>query len=111
MTSKNKIYSRYRTKWLIPLRKYENILIKGLLRIFKNEYTDYADYYDNITQEGGIGILKKMQIKANINDVLTGVIKKIIPFSGEMVYRDINCELKSDFNYEAYISKARFSLA
>jgi hypothetical protein len=105
MTTKNKLYSRYRTKWLIPLRKYENTMIKDLLSVFKKEYSDYADKYDDVVQGGGVGILQKMSLKDDVKSVLIKTIRKIIPFAGDMAFKDINRELKSDFDYEAYITE------
>jgi Phage Mu protein F like protein len=105
MTTKNKIYARYRTKWLIPLRRHENAIINNLLRVFKKEYSDYAENYENILRDGGIGILQKLELQLNVKNILIDAIKKIIPFAGQMVYRDINREIKSDFDYGAYITE------
>jgi hypothetical protein len=104
MTASSKLYARYRTKWLIPLRRFENAMLTGLLRVFKKEYTDYAENYEDLAQKG-ISILQKIELQLSVKNVLSDVIKKIIPFTGDMVFKDINREIKSDFDYSQYISE------
>lgn len=104
MTPKSKVYSRYRTKWLIPMRKFENRLILKLRKIFKNEYTYIADNYDFIAQNG-FSIIRNLEMRTDVKNSLIKVVSDVIPFAGEMAYRDINREIKSDFDYGLYIAE------
>lgn len=104
MTTRNRIEARIRIKWFKLLRPFEIALIKSLRSLFKKEYTYTADNYDTIAQNG-FSILRRLDLQTNLKNILSRVITGVMPSSGRMIEREINKQIKTDFDYEAYIAE------
>ena len=97
--SKSKIYRRERTKWLIPLRRFENNINADLRALFDGE-TDYIiGNYNNIS-DNGFSILRKLDLEANVREILERHVNKIIVFSARTTQESIDKLVKKQDNFE-----------
>lgn len=103
--SKNKIYRRYRTRWLIPLRVYENSLYRKIYNVFNKESRYISSNYNNISING-FSIIRTLDLKKNIEKIVSSTVKEVITFSAKMVQKDIEREIKQDdFAFIDYITQ------
>lgn len=103
MPSKNKIFRRERTRWLVPLRRFENTLTKDLKAIFKSETRYTIDNYESNIAINGFSIIRELELKRNIEDAVVKTIRPVMFFAIRTVNEQISIEMKEDFTFENYL--------
>lgn len=102
--SKNRIYRRYRTKWLVPLKRYENAFFKKIYAIFRAETRYISQEYVSNISINGLSIVREIELKKNIENAMQRMVKDVIPFAAALTEKEIEREFKQDdFAYIKYI--------
>jgi len=102
----DKIYKRERTKWLIPLRRFENKLKKEMRGIFDDETNYFIGNYNEV-MDNGFSILWRLGLERNVKGALETSTAKVISFSAKLTDDSVNALVKknNDFKYQEYIDE------
>lgn len=106
MTSKkDKIFARERVRWLVTLKRHENILRSKLAKVFDDETGYVVGNYESVIAANGFSLMRELDLKKLVNDTISQSIKKTMRFATKTTQEQIKQETKQDFSVEDYIAE------
>ena len=104
MTSKkDRIFARERVRWLVTLKRHENVLRSKIADIFDAETKYIVDNYEDVIALNGFSLVRELELKGKVYDAISRSIKKTMSFAVKTTQEQIKQEIKQDFSVESYI--------